>query len=77
MLPEYHRRGLGTWLTRYCNDLADQVGQPTYVIGRPKAWKMLEVTGFELLQTIEFDTREYGSAEAAVLKIYKRSPKAA
>ena len=52
ILPEYHRKGLGTCLTMHCNDIADMAGQPTFVLSVKRAWKMLERTGFVLFEKI-------------------------
>lgn len=74
MLPAYHRRGLGTWLTAYCNNIADQAGRPTFVLARPKAWKMLERTGFVLQYTKVLPTAQFGWHEDATIKAFRRDP---
>lgn len=75
MLPAYQRRGLGTWLTEYCNSFADEAGKPTFVLARPKAWGMLERTGFELQYTVVPPTKQFGWHEDATVKAFKRDPR--
>jgi GNAT superfamily N-acetyltransferase len=74
VLPSYQRHGLGTWMTRHCNAVADEAGQPTFVLARPKAAKMLETTGFVLGETKIFESSKYGWHEDAEIRVYRRDP---
>jgi N-acetylglutamate synthase-like GNAT family acetyltransferase len=58
--PDYQRKGLGSWLTRYCNELADKTGGKTFVVARPNSKNMFESHGFYALGSEDIDMTKYG-----------------
>jgi GNAT superfamily N-acetyltransferase len=70
--PAYHGRGLGQLMTQHANAIADEAGQPTFVLARPNAYRMLENTGFQLGETVYFETTKFGWREDAVVRAYRR-----
>ena len=47
VLPEYQRQGLGSWLTRHCNSIADEHQAKTYVAAGCKSKGMFKALGFK------------------------------
>lgn len=75
LTPTYHRKGLGTRLTAHANSIADEAGHPTFVQARPKAFKMLETTGFVLGDSTVFDATKFGwgdDGQQVLMRAYKR-----
>ena len=66
--PSYQRMGLGSLLTEHMNKLADKGGAPTYVRAQPKAAALFIQIGYEVLERIDFDLKDFdadlGDAEA-------------
>jgi len=58
--PNFQRKGLGTWLTRHCNALADKDGCKTYVGATPQSLGMFRKLGFEILGENNLDMVKYG-----------------
>lgn len=58
----------------HCNDIADQAGQPTFVLSVKRAWKMLESTGFVCGEKVVVPTEKYGWYENAEFRAYRRDP---
>jgi hypothetical protein len=86
--PTYHGRGLGQLMTRHANAVADEEGQPTFVLARPMAYRMLENTGFVLGETVRFETARFAEAvvkggmeevrgrnwDEVIVRAYRREP---
>lgn len=78
VLPEYQRRGLGSWLTKHCNSIADAHNAKTYVTAGCKSRGMFKALGFKKFG--EFDPhaerwgREY-DIEKAKYELLVRDPK--
>ncbi|KAF2496898.1 hypothetical protein BU16DRAFT_343418 [Lophium mytilinum] len=71
--PEFQRRGLGTWLCRHCNEIADTYGAAMYVSARPASKKMFQNVGFEVVGELKLDMSRYGLDED-VSHVLKRDP---
>lgn len=61
--PDYQRKGPGSWLTRYCNEVADKTGGRTFVVARPSSKHMFESHGFRVLGSEDIDMTRYGGNE--------------
>lgn len=57
---KHQRKGLGRWLTRACNEVADKANQPTYIRARPDACAMVQKEGYEMLEHVDFDLAPCG-----------------
>jgi GNAT superfamily N-acetyltransferase len=79
VLPKYQRKGLGKWLTRHCNDIADQYRCVTYVRAKPAAAKMLQFSGFEVLGVFDPHMERFGwsrdDSEDQKTTVLSREPK--
>jgi N-acetylglutamate synthase-like GNAT family acetyltransferase len=62
--PDYQRKGLGSWLTRYCNEVADKIGGKTFVVARPTSKRMFESHGFRVLGSEDIGMTKYGGNES-------------
>ncbi len=62
--PDYQRKGLGSWLTRHCNEVADKIGGKTFVVARPSSKHMFESQGFRVLGSEDLDMTKYGGNES-------------
>jgi N-acetylglutamate synthase-like GNAT family acetyltransferase len=62
--PDYQRKDLGSWLTRYCNEVADKTGGKTFVVARPSSKHMFESRGFRILGSEEIDMTKDGGNES-------------
>jgi hypothetical protein len=51
--------GLGSLLTEHMNKLADTGGVPTYVRAQPKAAALFIQMGYEVLERIDFDLKDF------------------
>lgn len=60
---DYQRKGLGSLLTRHCNEIADKAGGRTFVIARPASKHMFESHGFRVLGSEDLDMTKYGGDE--------------
>lgn len=47
-------------LTEHLNKLADEGGAPTYVRARPGAAGLFRQMGYEVLERIDFDLKDFG-----------------
>ena len=61
--PDYQRKGLGSWLTRHCNEVADKTGGKTFVGARPSSKRMFESQGFRILGSEDINMTKYGGNE--------------
>ena len=62
--PAYQRLGLGTWLTKHCNAIADAAGGRTFVLARPSSKHLFENLGFKVLGSEDLDLVRYGGKES-------------
>jgi hypothetical protein len=60
VLPSHQRKGIGRALTEKLNAIADERGAATYVRARPGAAGLLGPMGFEVLERIDFDLKDFG-----------------
>ena len=60
VLPSYQGKGLGTLLTSHLNKIADEGGAPTYVRARPKAAALFIQMGYEVVERLDFDLKDFG-----------------
>ncbi|KAF8862527.1 hypothetical protein BDZ45DRAFT_723068 [Acephala macrosclerotiorum] len=58
--PDYQRKGPGSWLTRYCNEVADKTGGKTFAIARPSSKHIFESHEFRVLGSEDLDMTKYG-----------------
>lgn len=75
---DFQRLGLGTVITKYCNDIADAYdngnGRSTFAFVRPAATKVFEACGFEQVGVASFDMSEYGGPEDWSIQCMRRDP---
>ena len=60
VLPTHHRQGIGRMLTEKLNAVADAWRAPTYVRARPGAAALFVQMGYETLERIDFDLKDFG-----------------
>ena len=73
--PDFQRLGLGSTLTRHCNNLADKAGARTYSVARNTSKPMLLNFGFEVVGKEGQDLSKYGGKEdGALLWMLVREP---
>ena len=58
--PDFQKRGFGTYLTHYCNAIADKTGAKTWVPARPTSQKMFRQCGFKEVGTHNADLKRWG-----------------
>jgi GNAT superfamily N-acetyltransferase len=58
--PSYQRQGLGSMLTRKCNEMADEVDKIIYAYARPTSAGLYVTEGYESLERIDADLGNYG-----------------
>jgi hypothetical protein len=61
--PSQQRKGLGTWLTKVCNEIADENGGRTFVLARKSSKSLFENSGFRVLGLEGIDMVKYGGTE--------------
>jgi N-acetylglutamate synthase-like GNAT family acetyltransferase len=59
ILPDFQRRGFGTYLIQHCNDIADKTGGKTWVAAGPSV-KMFRQCGFKDVATHNADLKRWG-----------------
>ena len=73
--PEFQRRGFGKWISQRCNDSADRAGQVTWCRARPDMTRLLLTMGYELLDMVEIDFRQYGGNASTQTFCLRRAPR--
>ena len=58
--PDFQKRGFGTWLTRHCNQIADDYGAATFVGVTPASLHMFQTLEFKLLGLLKLNMADYG-----------------
>lgn len=57
--PSFQRQGMGHALVEYGNQLADQAGLPIFLQGSPYGYPIYTKHGFETVQHLDVDLREW------------------
>lgn len=57
--PPFQRRGMGSALVQYGNQLANQAGLPIFLQGSPYGYPIYSKYGFETVQYLDVDLREW------------------
>jgi GNAT superfamily N-acetyltransferase len=57
--PSFERRGMGSALVEYGNRLADEAGLPIFLQGSPFGYPIYKKHGFETVQYLDVDLREW------------------
>ena len=71
---DYQRRGLATWLTKHCNEIADAEGRRTWVNVLRQSKHLFTTNGFDFIESREFDLTPAGGSEIVVNETYRRDP---
>lgn len=73
--PDFQKNGFGTFLTRYCNAIADKDGLRTFVPARPTSLKMFKSNGFREIGVHDAHLERWGgSREKSITVITVRDP---
>lgn len=74
--PDFQRHGLGSFLTKQLNDIADKydAGRATFATVRPKGQPMFKSLGYKECGKLKFDLREYGGPEDFEKQYFRRDP---
>lgn len=72
--PDHQRSGIGRWLTRACNEVADKAGAVTYVRAMANATTMLQKEDFKILHSKEIDFSKYGGEGVERVAGLRREP---
>ena len=62
VLPEFQKRGFGTYLTRHCNAISDKSGDRTWLPSRPNSIHMFKNEGFKVMGTLDSHIERYGGS---------------
>ncbi|KAL9086926.1 MAG: hypothetical protein Q9165_006932 [Trypethelium subeluteriae] len=57
--PPFQRQGMGNALVQYGNQRADELGLPIFLQGSPFGYPIYKKHGFEILQYLDVDLREW------------------
>ena len=60
MHPDFQKKGLGSRLTRHCNEIADKTGAQTWVVARPSSLHMFETLGYKIVDREDIAMENYG-----------------
>jgi N-acetylglutamate synthase-like GNAT family acetyltransferase len=63
ILPEAQKHGLGSLLTRRCNQVADEAGRRTWAGVRPSSIEMFRSLGFEDVKMVRTPVERWGGSE--------------
>jgi GNAT superfamily N-acetyltransferase len=58
--PKHRGKGFETKLMRFCSDIADEAGLPTFLTAFPRAHDMYLKLGYKDVGHFEFDLNNYG-----------------
>ncbi|KAH6678326.1 acyl-CoA N-acyltransferase [Halenospora varia] len=75
--PEYQRKGLASMLLRYGLEMADREGKRAYIEATAKGKVVYERLGFEVVDLVEVDLKEWGGEGVERNWIMVREPKKA
>jgi GNAT superfamily N-acetyltransferase len=73
--PEHERRGVGSVALAWGAAKADELGLPAYLEGSPKGIPLYKKWGFEIVETMPLDARDYGYHEPLTHMCMLRQPK--
>ena len=74
ILPEYQRKGFGTFLTHHCNAIADKAGAKTWVPARPISLKMFRQCGFKDVGAYNTDFERWDGNAEIVYMLVREAP---
>jgi len=60
VLPEYHRKGVGTMLMQWGVDMADELGLEGYLEATMMGKPLYEKFGFQVVDKVRYDMKKYG-----------------
>lgn len=72
--PEFARRGVGAMALQWGIEKADELGLPIWLEGSPQGVGLYKKFGFEALDTIPWDARDYGYHEPLTHVCMMRQP---
>ncbi|SMQ55002.1 unnamed protein product [Zymoseptoria tritici ST99CH_3D7] len=73
-LPEHERRGAGSLALEWGAAKADELGLPAYLEGSPKGVPLYKKFGFEVVESLPLDARDFGYHEALTHMCMLRQP---
>jgi ribosomal protein S18 acetylase RimI-like enzyme len=62
VLPEFRKRGFGTYLIRHCNAISDKSGDRTWLPSRPNSIHMFKNEGFKVMGILDSHIERYGGS---------------
>ena len=75
--PAHQRRGAGTMLVQWGTRIADEAGLPCYLEASEAGYSLYRRHGFEDVEVLEWDAREWGAEGVCRYVCMVRAPKGA
>lgn len=72
--PHLRKQGLGSWLSGYCDKIADEAGEPTFVMPRTMSYATFQHAGYKQVGSLHIDFRQFGGESETDIFVWRREP---